>query len=129
MNEPSLWPKNLDADPVSDDEPRAILDRAATEIDGLTGGMVVGEVLTSGAGDKLELSFYLRATEVEYRYFLFKVRHTIDGFPVEFIDASSTKSTQLQDRQSFEEELRRLFDTRQVREVVSRLRSLAREVG
>lgn len=129
MNEPSLWPKNLDDTPPLEDIPRAILDHAAKEIGEITKDSVVGEIVRGGTGDRLELSFYLRATEVDYRYLLFKVRHTIDGFPVEFIDASGTKSKALEDRQAFEEELRQFFGTAPTRAVVNRLRNLAREVG
>lgn len=129
MSKPSLWPQNFDDESPPEDVPRAILNEAAREIEELTKGKVVGEIITGGIGDKLELSFYLRATEVDYRYFLFKVLHTIDGFPVEFIDASDTKRKHLDSRQSFEDELRQLFGAPQTRGVVSRLRNLAREVG
>jgi len=129
MNEPSLWPKNLDDVRLPVDMPREVLDQAAKELEALTKGMVVGEILTGGADDKLELSFYLRATQVDYRYLLFKVRHTIDGFPVEFIDASGTKSKRLEDRKAFEGALRQFLGTQQTLTVVSQLRNLAQDVG
>lgn len=102
-----FWPEDLDDDPTQGTTPKSTLQDAAKELEARTMGKVTGEVLTGARGDKLEHSFYLRATEVDYRYFLFKVWHQI----------------------AFEDALRELFAQPHTREVVNRLRNLAREVG
>jgi hypothetical protein len=127
MSDSNLWPENLDEETSPDDAPKATLERAAEELDRLTAGKVIGEVQTRGTGDKLEHSFYLRATEVDYRYFMFKVRHTIDGFPVELISSDDTSLKPFSTPEAFEDELRRLFRDPQTLSVVNRLRNLARE--
>ncbi|KIG13663.1 hypothetical protein DB30_07871 [Enhygromyxa salina] len=124
-----LWPENLDEDGAPEDTPKLILEQAGRELGDRTAGKVVGELQTRSTGDKLEHSFYLRSTEVDYRYFMFKVRHVITGFPVEIIFSSDAPFMQCSNQEAFEAELRRLFSDTQTRQIVNRLRNLAREVG
>ncbi len=90
-----------------------------------------GEVRSRAIGDKLEHSFYVRSTDVDYRYLLFKVRHAIDGFPVELLDLGrdGLEPTKLAGRAEFEDALRAIFGRNSTRSVVARMRDLAREVG
>lgn len=129
MSVSNFWPENLDEGVAEAYSPEDSLGLAAKQLDALTGGKVVGEVQTRGVGDKLEHSFYLRATEVDYRYFMFKVRHTIDGFPIELIYSNQLEAKEFLTRDTFEAELLRLFGAPQTRRLVSRLRNLVREVG
>jgi hypothetical protein len=125
----TLWPENLDDDGAPEDTPKLILEQAGRELGDRTAGKVVGEVQTRSTGDKLEHSFYLRSTDVNYRYFMFKVRHTITGFPVEIIYSGDVPFVHCSTQEAFESELRRLFSDSQTRQLVNRLRNLAREVG
>lgn len=83
---PDLWPKSFGT--ATELTPTAILKMQASKLAEKTGGIVLGEVQSSGQGETLRTDFNLIAPALSnYRYRLFSIVHPLENYPVEISGA------------------------------------------
>jgi len=76
---PNLWPEDLGGD-ENFVTPTAILKAAASQLGNRTHHLVTADVSTGVRGDNLIHSFWIEVPSLDYRYKLFELHHTVDGF-------------------------------------------------
>jgi hypothetical protein len=111
--------------------PVVILREQADHLTRRTGGLVIGTVETYGAGNRLFHRFRLNVPTLDdYVYELFNVEHGAFLYPLNINSAISGVQSRrdLQNPEAFEDALRELFGSAEVKRVVAALKAQAAAV-
>ncbi len=107
---PDLWPDNFGT--TNELTPSVILKVQASNLASKTGGVVLGEVLSSTDGEHINITFYLVAPALnQYKYKLFLISHGFSYYPLTIFVSSRPGPIVVRNEAEFLERLREIFQS------------------
>jgi hypothetical protein len=124
MSAISLWPNDLtQSEPVR--TPIHMLREQATSLGQMTNGLVLGEVdifKQEFTRNQITLVFNLRVPTLDdYRYELFRISHSVDGYPAELSCEKPKIDKGIENEDQLKDELKKIFNASETKRIIRTL--------